>query len=556
MRTGKDQVNDQNHACSCDVLVVGSGIAGTMAALSAASQLGPGGTVLLASDGPVFSGSSFFPGTWGLGLIAPDGEQDQEDLVSTIMEVGCHVADEALVRSFVAGIQPSIDLLESWGLALKKPSGSARAQREYVPCFDHKHRLWRGIQRQPFVEAIGGRLSQSGVTTCRGWELLDLASPFQEGNEGCEQGTATFFCKSTQDFSQVRFLAAVLCTGGTSSLYPRHLTSADCRATVHALAAQVGCDLVNLEFLQFMPGLVSPVRNVVFNEKTFRFMELPEAVVKDLGGPERTRQLLDQRSWHGPFTSRLESRLIDLQIHQAGPRGLEMRPQLSEELPEFACTYFDWLQSATGTAADAPLQVAHYAHASNGGIRIDPWGATGVPGLFAAGECTGGMHGADRIGGLSSANGLVFGLRAGQAAAKFARQAAGRRDHAAAGSGASAPLPSWTRWGSDSAQEAEEQMGRLMEQHCGIIRSEEGLATAQGAIDQLLSHLQQSLQPALRPQDAALARRTRLRLETAQLMLGAALERRQSRGSHYRVDEPLTYGRNTVGRGGKACSMA
>ena len=69
----------------CDVLVVGSGIAGCMSAICAAED---GARVCLASAGPLFSGSSFFEGTWGLGCIAPDGETDAEDLVATIMDVG------------------------------------------------------------------------------------------------------------------------------------------------------------------------------------------------------------------------------------------------------------------------------------------------------------------------------------------------------------------------------------------------------------------------------------------------------------------------------------
>ena len=87
----------------CDVLVVGSGIAGIMAALAAAVA---GRSVILASSGPVFSGSSFYPGTWGLGLIGPENEADQEDLVQSILEVGCGMADEAMVRALCGGHCP------------------------------------------------------------------------------------------------------------------------------------------------------------------------------------------------------------------------------------------------------------------------------------------------------------------------------------------------------------------------------------------------------------------------------------------------------------------
>lgn len=548
MRSTKDQIRGEKSPICCDVLVVGSGIAGTMAALCAAAELDRGTGVLLACSGPLFSGSSFFPGTWGLGLVAPDGPADQEDLIQAILEVGCGVADRTLVRSFVSGIQPAIDLLERWGCTLKEPSGNAREQREYVPCFDRKHRRWRGIERLPYQRAVGERLRQSGALVRPGWELLDLTPPAADPGSAPQPGTAVFFRSQEEDFVQVSFWAAVLCAGGTSSLYPRRLTSADCRATVHSLAKQAGCDLVNLEFLQFMPGLVSPVENVVFNEKAFRFMELPPHVVQYLGGPEQAEQLLDMRSWHGPFTSRLTSCRVDLAIHRAGADGLALRPHLDDELPEFARTYFDWLQSATGTAADAPLRVAHYAHASNGGIRIDSQGRTGVPGLFAAGECTGGMHGADRIGGLSSANGLVFGQRAGTTAAKYAQATKAAK----AAGGAWGILPAWTRTCCPSAAQAEEQLGRIMERHCGILRTEQGLAAAQAGVSRLLTALDEQREAATTPRDAAFARRTQLRLETAAFMLEAARKRRCSLGSHYRKDAPSP----AATEGGSACTTA
>mgnify|MGYP002556358655 CR=1 FL=1 len=175
------------------VLVVGSGIAGTCAALSAAEALGknenaemtglgegasiPGtgaASVTLACKGPLFSGSSFFEGTWGLGLIAPDGAEDEEDLVQTILRVGCGAANEDMVRSFVAGILPSIKRLESWGVTLKQATQGASDQREYIPCFDHKHRVWRGIEREPYVNAIGQRIADAGICVNEGWELLDI----------------------------------------------------------------------------------------------------------------------------------------------------------------------------------------------------------------------------------------------------------------------------------------------------------------------------------------------------------------------------------------------
>ena len=122
-------------------------------------------------------------------------------------------------------------------------------------------------------------------------------------------------------------------------------------------------------------------------------------------------------------------------------RGVEVTysDALRRDPPEFVTTYFDWLRQAKGLTVDDPIHIGVFAHAANGGIRIDPNAFTGVPGLFACGEVTGGMHGADRIGGLSTANGLVFGGRAGpQRPPAWARR---RRRNSAASRAGTAPIP-------------------------------------------------------------------------------------------------------------------
>lgn len=120
-----------NLASTCDVLVLGSGIAGISAALTAAES---GASVILVCKGRLFSGSSFYPGTWGLGLVGPADEADEADLISTIEDVGCGMADDALVRALVKGIHRPSKKSAAW------VSGSARrtkgGQQEYIPCFD------------------------------------------------------------------------------------------------------------------------------------------------------------------------------------------------------------------------------------------------------------------------------------------------------------------------------------------------------------------------------------------------------------------------------------
>mgnify|MGYP002980512279 CR=1 FL=1 len=88
-----------------DVLVIGGGIAGIVSSIEAARA---GANVTIACVGPLFGGSSFYPGTWGLGLIGPADEKDEADLIATIENVGCGVADPTLVETFVHNIRPTI----------------------------------------------------------------------------------------------------------------------------------------------------------------------------------------------------------------------------------------------------------------------------------------------------------------------------------------------------------------------------------------------------------------------------------------------------------------
>ena len=498
---------------TCDVLVVGSGIAGCCAAIVAARA---GARGIIASAGRRFSGSSFFPGTWGLGLIGPEDDGDAADLVETICRVGCGVADRNLVETFVSEIRPSMAWLEGLGVELMRPADEQSArEKAFIPCFDHKTRLWRGLTRGSLERALADAFEKLGIQVLERCELLDLL----QADDGRICG-ALVFRQDEQRMLAVRSRAVVLAAGGTGGLFERSLTSADVLSSAQGIALAHGCALVNIEFMQMMPGLVSPVRGVVFNEKTFRYARFDHEVDADL---------LELRSTYGPFTSRLASRAIDLMIDAAGSRGLALRYRFpTRGVPEFVRTFSTWMADTHGIGPDDELRIAMYAHAANGGIRIDRDGATGVAGLFAAGEATGGMHGADRIGGLSSANGLVFGRRAGRAAAVWAHDAGD---------------PGQPRMGVPAAPLDEKafrdltaRMRTTMSAHCMIGRTEEGLTRALAEIAAIKADLAQA-DPGT-DDDASRARRMRLssQLTLADAMATAMRERRESMGSHYRAD--------------------
>lgn len=506
---------------STDVLVIGSGIAGLCAAIEAARA---GATVTIASAGKTMSGSSFFPGTWGLGLIGPVDEGDEQDLIDTIQAVGGSVADPTLVQTFVHGIPQAIDWLErNLGVQLQRPQSAESAQqKQFIPCFDHKTRMWRGLTRKPLEDALTAQIESLGIRLLPRHELIDLV----DDTTGKITG-AVLYNQTDECIVTFTTKATIIAAGGTGGLFERSLTSADVLSSSQGIALAHGASLTNIEFMQMMPGFIEPKRNLVFNEKTWRYVTFDQPVYI---ANEKLDDLLEQRSGYGPFTSRLASSAIDLAIDQAGAEGLALHYDFPrEDVPEFVQTFATWLQDEHGIAPTDEMRVAMYAHAANGGIKIDKTAFTGVEGLYACGEATGGMHGADRIGGLSSANGIVFGRIAGASAARTALntlKVAAPRD---------AALPHRGLVRAD-AERLICSLKHTMSAYCMINRTEAGLSKALQELESLQDEATALNKPHANDGEIAALARLESQIQLAQEMVKAMRNRTESLGSHYRAD--------------------
>lgn len=506
---------------STDVLVIGSGIAGLCAAIEAART---GATVAVASAGKTMSGSSFFPGTWGLGLIGPVNEDDEQDLIDTIQTVGGGVADPELVQTFVHGIPQAIEWLEQdLGVELQRPQSAESAQqKQFIPCFDHKTRKWRGLTRKPLEDACMAQIESLGIRLLPRHELIDLL----EDSTGRING-ALLYDLTRERIVSIAAKATIIAAGGTGGLFERSLTSADVLSSSQAIALAHGATLTNIEFMQMMPGFIEPRRNLVFNEKTWRYAHVDQPV--DIEA-DKLDDLLEQRSGYGPFTSRLDSRAIDLAIDQAGAEGMALHYDFPrEDVPEFVQTFATWLQDEHGIAPTDEMRVAMYAHAANGGIKIDKTAYTGVEGLYACGEATGGMHGADRIGGLSSANGIVFGRIAGASAA----QAAQKEPETALK--ADIALPQYGIAATD-AERLTHSLRHTMSTYCMINRTETGLSEALHELENIQDDATALNKPHANDSEIAALARIQSQIQLAQEMVKAMRKRTESLGSHYRAD--------------------
>lgn len=504
----------------CDVFVMGAGIAGIMAAIEASNN---GQKVIISSSSNIFSGSSFYPGTWGLGLIGPEDRNDEEDLAKTIKEVGCNVVDHELVETFVKNINPSINLLKEMGVKLKEANNSG--EKEFIPCFDHKNRNWNGILFESAKKVLDHKLKSNEV----------LEYPFSEVIEIVKEDNKIIGVILINSLNKLEFIkckALVIASGGIGGLFKYRLNTTDITGMGQALALKAGCNLTNIEFMQMMPGYINPCPKTIFNEKTFKYIEARneegEDVFKDI---ENLREKLEKRSTYGPFTSRLDSKDIDYAIFKEfmkNKNGVTVRykDSLKNNMPEFIEVYFKWLKEKKHLTPDDEINIGIFFHAANGGISINKWAETKVDGLFAAGECTGGMHGADRIGGLSTANGLVFGKIAGESASRYASSKSLSEKEEV----------EFALYEIEGAEELILEVQEIMFKNAMIEKSEVGVKNS-------LLKLEEISKGFVYKKEVNMENlRNTYRLENNILLCKAILKaidlRKESRGSHYRYDYP------------------
>ncbi|MBS2904563.1 FAD-binding protein, partial [Klebsiella pneumoniae] len=157
--------------------------------------------------------------------------------------------------------------------------------------------------------------------------------------------------------------AIVIATGGIGGLFKYRLNTNDITGMGQALALKSGCKLVNIEFMQMMPGYINPCPKTIFNEKTFKYVDILNKDGKDIfEGMENKLEKLEERSTHGPFTSRLNSREIDYRIFSEfmkDSNGVTVRykKEIKDQQSEFIKVYFDWLKENKNLTVDDEIKL-------------------------------------------------------------------------------------------------------------------------------------------------------------------------------------------------------
>jgi L-aspartate oxidase len=475
---------------SADLCVVGSGLAGMTAALTAAEQ---GARVLLITSGEPLSGSS----RWAQGGIAAAvGPEDAPEAhVADTLAVGAGLNDRAAVEVLVRDGQREVFRLLASGVPF---DGGSEHPELGLEAGHHQRRILHAGGG-----ATGERVSAALLARVVGHPQITLipetpiSALLQDGARvtGVASGLDRFYGRGV-----------VLATGGYAGLWGRTTNPPENRGVALALAWQVGASLADLEFVQFHPtALLLPGGPTYLLSEALRG---EGALLVDAMGQPVMNPLLARD---------VVARAVARHLQEQGPVYLSLRHLdpafVVARFPNLAAQLHEW---GLDLARDL-LPVAPAAHYCMGGVRTDTEGRTDVPGLYVAGEaaCTG-AQGANRLASNSMLECVVFGTRAAQAALTDTpeRHAAWRLGPLPADADA---LPA-----ASGSHRAYGPLGARLDRDLGVERDAARLGS-------LVADLPDPLTPNIPVDHLA-----------AGLVARAALLRHESRGAHYRTDAPAT----------------
>jgi len=405
-------------------------------------------------------------------------------------------------------------------------------------------------------------------------ELVKDGSAIGEGatGEGRIAGAFGYF-RDTGRFVLFEAPAVVLATGGIGKTFKVSSNSWEYTGDGHALALLAGAPLLNMEFVQFHPThMVWPISvagllvtesvrgdgGVLRNSEGRRYMF---DYVPDVFRAQYAETEEEADRWYtDPDNNRRPPELLprdevarannaEVKAGRGSPHGgvfLDIASRLPAEeiLRRLPSMYHQFKELADVDITKEPMEVGPAQHYVMGGVEVNPDSAAvpGVPGLFAAGEVSGGMHGSNRLGGNSLSDLLVFGRRAGLGAAEYVdgiteRPTTSDTELEAARGEALAPLE---RTGGENPYTVHHEIQQTMSDLVGIIRRESEIKTALAEIEKLHERAEKTSAPGGRAYNPGwhLALDLRNILLIAECVALAALERQESRGGHTRDDYP------------------
>src|SRR5215469_7327958 len=520
-----------------DVLVIGAGGAGLRAAIEA---LNCGATVGVVCKSLL--GKAHTVMAEG-GVAASMGNVDPADSWKThfcdTMRGGKFLNNWRMAQLHALESPERVRELEQWGALFDRTDAGEIMQRAFG---GHTFKRLCHVGDRTGLEIIR-TLQDRGVHL--GFDVYMECTVTRLLKDGDKIAGAFAYWREQGRFVVFKAKSIVIATGGIGKAWKVTSNSWEYTADGMALAYEAGAELMDMEFVQFHPtGMVWPpgVQGLLVTE-----------AVRGEGGILRNKNGERFMEKHDPKRMELSTRDVvaraiytEVREGRGTPHGgayLDISHQPAEYVKKkLPSMYHQFKELADVDITTGPMEVGPTCHYMMGGIRVDAETAQStLPGLYAAGEAAAGLHGANRLGGNSLSDLLVFGRRAGKAAAEYAKNApATQLDASQLEDGEREMLAPFERSAGEYPYEIHRDLQETMQSLVGIFRNQEDLRKALDSIEQLKPRLDRVRIDGSRMFNPGwhLTRDLRSMLVISEAVTRSALARRESRGAHSRIDFP------------------
>ncbi len=572
----------------CDVLVVGAGGAGLRAAIAASEY---GANVALVSKSLL--GKAHTVMAEG-GVAAALGNADQRDNWKVhfrdTIRGSKNLANWEMAKIHAEKAPERVRELERWGAVFDRTTEGKISQRNF------------GGHRYPRLAHVGDRTGLEIIRTLQDHAVhTDNVDIFMEctvcdilKSNDRTIGALAYY-RSSGKLVVFKAGSVILATGGIGKAYRITSNSWEYTGDGHALAYLAGADLVDMEFVQFHPtGMVWPpsVKGTLVTEgvrgeggilvnsegERFMFNYIPDVFAAETAKSEDEANAWlrgEEGAMRPPelLTRDVVARAIMTEVKEGrgSPHGGAFLDIASRQSPDYIkrklpSMYHQFKELATLDITEEPMEVGPTTHYMMGGIKVDAsTAASTVSGLFAAGEAAAGMHGANRLGGNSLSDLLVFGKIAGQSAANYAQENSRISPHGEEINESikkalepferslperrmpnypSGPRKSIKESGKNNGEEnpyqIHQELQEIMESHVGIVRTGEELEKGIQKLEELKKKLPNMHSKGGREYNPGwhLCLDLHNMIITSLALARSALERTESRGAHTRLDFP------------------
>ncbi|MGH9946148.1 MAG: fumarate reductase/succinate dehydrogenase flavoprotein subunit [Pyrinomonadaceae bacterium] len=551
-----------------DVLVIGAGGAGLRAAIEASAAGVSVGLVCKSLLGKAHTVMA--EGGMAAALANVDDRDNWKVHFSDTMRGGQYVNNWRMAELHAKEAPDRVRELEAWGAVFDRTKDGKILQRNF------------GGHRYPRLAHVGDRTGLELIRTLQDHGVhqgidvhmeVTVISLLKDGDRvvGCFA-----YEREHGRFRVFKAKAVILATGGIGRAYKITSNSWEGTGDGHALAYDAGAELIDMEFIQFHPtGMVWPpsVRGILVtegvrgeggilkNNKGERFM------FDDIPGPykdqtadnpeEGWRYVVGDKNARRPPELLTRDHVARCIVHEVkegrgSPHGgvfldiawikehISNAPEhIKKKLPSM---YHQFKQLANLDITTTPMEVGPTTHYIMGGIRVDAdTQASTVPGLFAAGECASGINGANRLGGNSLSDLIVFGKRAGEYAAEFAKKNGhGTIDNSVIETEAKRALEPFERESTDNAFTIQSDLQEMMQANVGIVRTESEMLTALDELKKLNDRAANAAVPGNIDYNPGWHTALDLHnlLTVSEAVTRSAIERKESRGGQFRDDFP------------------